>query len=159
MMEIRLVEVPERRTAAVRRSVAPDAVARTYPLLLEEVSEGLRAVGLHPSGSPYVRHHGGTDLVLDVEVGFPFRGDATPAHLVTGALPSGHALEAVHTGGHDLLPDVHAAMWAWATTHGVRLAEQPWHVLECGPQSDPDEATWRTRVVWPLVGGAHDVDS
>ena len=33
----------------------------------------------------------------------------------------------------------------------MQLRQESWEVYEAGPSSDPDPATWRTRVVWPVA--------
>ena len=34
----------------------------------------------------------------------------------------------------------------------LAVLDQSWEIYEAGPESDPDPATWRTRVIFPVTG-------
>ena len=41
---------------------------------------------------------------------------------------------------------------SWTTDEGLVLAEGMWESYLSDPDAEPDPATWRTLIVWPLAG-------
>ncbi|UKJ64140.1 hypothetical protein H1Q78_01250 [Cellulosimicrobium cellulans] len=56
-------------------------------------------------------------------------------------------VEALHVGAHDALALTYARMDEWARARDLRPLDELWDLYETGRGSDPDPATWRTRVI------------
>ena len=69
-------------------------------------------------------------------------------------LPGGSAAVAVHVGPYERLVDTYEALQAWVLEQGFELAWPMWEYYLSDPQSEPDPATWRTRIVWPVRASA-----
>lgn len=152
METIGVIEHLAQPTAAVRDVVPVDELGERFAFALNRVLELLTGAGVAPAGPPFARYRGPVGRTVDVEIGFPVPdGTAPVAGLVVDGLPACRAVEVLHLGGYDDLPDAYARVEAWADEHGVQLRQESWEVYEAGPSSDPDPATWRTRVVWPVA--------
>lgn len=159
--EIRLIESLEQPTFGLRQAVReedlPALLARVLPL----VAAALEHDGVHPAGPPYARYRGRMAGGFDVEVGFPVAepvaptiSDPGPGEPTADVLPAARVVETVHTGGYDGLAETYALLDTWMAEHDVEPLDQSWEFYEAGPDSDPDPATWRTRVVMPVTGPA-----
>lgn len=152
METIGLIEQPLRSTAAVRHVIAMDEVAKHFATAIESVLARLGEAGVAPAGAPFSRYRGDVGRTVDVEIGFPVPDGTDPvADLVMGTLPAGRAVEVTHVGDYESLRDTYAAIESWVGEHRVTLREECWEIYEAGPASDPDPATWRTRIVWPVA--------
>jgi effector-binding domain-containing protein len=129
-----------------------DALGEYFAATFERVAGVLQSAGVATAGPPFARYRGHPGDHTDVETGFPVSAGTAPVPgLVMGALPAGRAVEVVHVGDYAHLPDTYALIDAWAADHGVAIRDEMWEVYESGPASDPDPATWRTRIVCPVA--------
>lgn len=150
-MEISLIDVEERPTVGVRRTVRMAELSEFLSEAFDVVAAEVGRTGARLAGAPYARYRGMPSEVVDVEAGFPLTepwrhgGD-----LVAGSLPAARVIEAVHHGGYEELRGAYTAIEAWAVEHRVGTQDDMWELYEAGPQSDPDPQTWRTRIVWPI---------
>ena len=164
MDEIRLIERLEQPAVGIRQVVPWDALAGVIGRDVPLVATALQRHGTTAAGAPYARYRGDPGSTVDVEVGFPVVEpvpqdgvvvDLPPGtHLVVEPLPAVRAAETVHTGDYDSLRETYARMAAWVSEHHLAPLDQSWEIYESGPDSDPDPATWRTRVVLPVHGPA-----
>lgn len=152
MAEFSILELEEEHTAAVRRTVPRSELTGFFDTAFVTVLEALQRAGRQPAGAPFARYRGDPTDVVDVEAGFPVTEPlADTDELVAGTLPAGRAVEAVHVGSYDDLRSTYDRIWAWAAEHHLELGTEMWERYESGPASDPDPATWRTRILWPLA--------
>ena len=56
-----------------------------------------------------------------------------------------------HVGPYDTMADTYTQLLAWAADNGLELATGMWEVYLSDPSAEPDPATWRTEVFWPVV--------
>lgn len=155
MTEVHLIDVLEQPVAGVRQRVRMDELTGVFDTRFQEVLAALHTAGRHPAGAPYARYRGEPTDTIDVEIGFPVDGPFTvTGDVVPGTLPAVRAAEAVHVGSYDGLPATYDEMFAWISEHGLNAMDEMWEVYESGMESDPDPATWRTRIVWPVTGPA-----
>ena len=152
METIGVIEQLPQPTAAVRQVVLMDEFGARFATALERVLEHLGVAGVVPAGAPFARYRGPVARTADVEIGFPVpEGTGAVLDLVMDTLPAGRAVEVTHLGDYESLRDTYARIEAWAAEHEVNLREESWEIYDAGPSSDPDPATWRTRVVWPVA--------
>jgi effector-binding domain-containing protein len=164
MGEIRLIEWLEQPTVGVRQVVRWNDLPAVFGRAVPAVATALQRAGRAPAGAPYARYRGRLTDAVDVEVGFPVV-EPVPADDVVIDLPAGsdvvvdrlpgvRAAESVHTGAYDGLHATYARMESWVAEHHLDVLDQSWEIYEAGPESDPDPATWRTRIVMPVTGPA-----
>ena len=165
--EIRLIDHPGEAAVGVRRIAHPAELTTVFSTLLPHVAELLDRLGARPAGPPYGRYRDRPGDDRDVEVGFPVDdvvdlpevqdvpGLGPDAGVVVAEpLPATRVVETVHAGPYDDLPATYARLDSWITQHHLRPLGESWELYEAGPESDPDPATWRTRVVVAVTGPA-----
>ncbi|WP_152191653.1 GyrI-like domain-containing protein [Georgenia satyanarayanai] len=152
MTDIALIDVEERPTVGIRRRVPVAELPAFFDEVFDAVAAAVERAGAHLGGAPFARYRGAPTDVVDVEAGFPLTEPwSGGGDLVAGSLPSARAVEAIHRGGYDALSDTYAELERWTGEHDVHVRDESWELYEAGPQSDPDPATWRTRIVWPVA--------
>lgn len=167
--EIRVIESVEQPTLGFRQVVRMDDLPALFGRVIPRAAAMLERVHARPAGPPYARYRGRMGDGVDVEVGFPVvepvRDPAGPGGLpgtedadggvaVADALPEARVVETVHVGSYETLPDTYARLESWMTEHDLRSVDQSWELYEAGPESDPDPATWRTRIAVVVAGPA-----
>ncbi|WP_164737157.1 GyrI-like domain-containing protein [Georgenia sp. SYP-B2076] len=153
MEEIRIIELEEQVTAGVRQIARMDDLTTLFDAKFAEVAQALQASGVTPAGAPYARYRGRPSETVDVEIGFPVaEAFAATGDLVVDALPAVRAVETFHVGSYDKLHETYERVDSWIAEHQLQTLEDMWEVYESGPESDPDPATWRTRILLPLTG-------
>jgi effector-binding domain-containing protein len=153
MGDIHLIELQEQSVAGVRQRIRMDEITTIFDTRFQEVLQALRSAGVAPAGAPYARYHGEVGETVDVEVGFPVEQPFAGSGDVVGeTLPAVRAVEAVHEGAYDSLKNTYEAVERWMGERDLKPLDQSWEIYEAGPESDPDPATWRTRVVFPVTG-------
>jgi len=152
MIAISLIDVEERPTVGVRRQVRMSELTDFFAEVFDTVAAEVERAGARIAGAPFARYRGVPTDVADVEAGFPLTEPwSGGGDLVAGSLPATRAIEAVHQGSYEALPEAYTQIERWAVEHDVRTQGDVWELYEAGPQSDPDPATWRTRIVWPVA--------
>lgn len=160
--EILVIEHEEQPAIGVRQRVHRDDLPATVGQALPVVVAALRRTGAAPAGPPYARYRGSMGGTVDVEVGFPVidpvpleklrQEDAPAGTFVADPLPAARAAETVHVGGYEAISQTYERLAAWLGRHGLQPLDESWELYESGPSSDPDPATWRTRLVMPVSG-------
>jgi effector-binding domain-containing protein len=152
-MDIHLIDVQEQPVAGVRQRVRMDEITTVFDTAFPKVLAAIQQAGAVPAGAPYARYFGTPSDTVDVEVGFPVTQAFTASgDVVVGTLPAARAAEAIHTGSYDTLRETYELLQAWITEHDLQVLDESWEIYEAGPDSDPDPATWRTRVLFPVSG-------
>ncbi|UNX55027.1 GyrI-like domain-containing protein [Georgenia sp. TF02-10] len=153
MTDIAIIDVLPEHTVGIRRTARTAEITDFFDSVFHEVFGALQAAGVEPTGAPFARYRGTPGETADIEGGFPVAAPfQATGELVAGTLPAARAIEAVHVGGYGELPQTYERIEAWAAEQGVQLLEDMWERYDAGPASDPDPATWRTRIVWPVSG-------
>lgn len=120
---------------------------------LPEAWNAAEALGLAPSGPPFVRYFTMPPGEVDFEAGVPIAerpatglGRAEP-----GELPGGDVAEAWHVGPYGTLHQTYDALMRWIGEQGRAPGGSMWELYWTDPSAEPDPATWRTEVVVPLA--------
>lgn len=153
MTEIQIIERDEQPTAAVRERVPISELPAFFARAYHRTMTALQAQGVHPTGPPFAKYHGApTDGAADVEAGFPVSAPVTPEDgVVAGALPGGKVVEAVHVGPYDTMEKTYHEMMKWIGERKLTPGDVMWETYLSDPQSEPDPATWRTQIFWPVA--------
>ncbi len=163
--EITTTQLQEHPTAMVREKVPMKELTGFFGRAFTSVMAAVQQKGLQPAGPPYGMYRGMPSDVVDVEAGFPLAepfpvqgpegvtvdGGHGESLVAGGSFPAGPAYEAVHTGPYDALPQTYEALQARMKADGVTPADVMWESYVTDPETEPDPAKWRTRVIWPTA--------
>lgn len=150
--DIHVVDVVEQPTAGVRGSVPMAELSEFFARAFHDTTAALEAQGVHPVGPPYGRYRGAPGAVVDVEAGFPVAAPvAATGTVVPGRLPGGRAVQTVHVGPYDTMARTYAEIEAFVADHDLARSATVWETYLSDPDTEPDPATWRTRITWPLA--------
>ncbi len=146
-------ELSAQPTAVVRGSVPIAELPGFFHHAFEAVMASLGAHGLAPVGPPFGCYLSMPGETVELVAGFPV---ATPVE-VDGEvepfeLPGGRAVTALHVGSYDALAATYETVLADVAEAGLALGSLMWESYLSDPAAEPDPATWRTRIVWPLAG-------
>jgi effector-binding domain-containing protein len=152
MTEIKIIEREEQPTAAVRERVPISELPQFFQRSYHATMAALQAQGLHPTGPPFAKYYGMPTDTADVEAGFPASGPVTAADgVIAGTLPGGKVVEAMHVGPYDTMEKTYHEMVAWIGEQGLTPSDVMWETYLSDPQTEPDPATWRTQIFWPVA--------
>lgn len=150
--EIKSMQLVEQPTAVMRETVPMNALPEFFGRAFGAVMAAVQNQGVQVAGPPFGLYRGTPTDVVDVEAGFPV---SAPIHgadgVVPSALPEGKALEVLHTGPYDTLAQTYADIQARMKDLGLVPADMMWEYYLSDPAAEPDPATWRTLVVWPVA--------
>lgn len=151
MTEFEIVQT-EQRPAAVMRGRHPVAeLPAFFGTAFTTVMRAVTAQGIAPAGPPFGYYPEMPGAVVSVVAGVPVtRAVVADGDVEPFVLPACRAVTGVHVGSFDALELTYGQLEAWAARHGVTLAGGPWEEYLSDPEREPDPATWRTRVVWPI---------
>lgn len=151
MVDIEIVERAEQQTACVRESVPMDAVSAFFARAFHDTLATMQAQGIQPTGAPFAKYYGVPTTVVDVEAGFPVAHKITPGGgIMAGTLPRGRVVEATHIGPYENLHQTYAEMARYFETAGLTPGAVMWESYLSDPEREPDSATWRTQICWPV---------
>ncbi len=150
-VSVNLQTVHPRTLAAVRREVAPGAVASAWGPVLNAVWEFIRSQpGLWTDGhNVFLYHHPaqpGAPILCDfgVEVTRTFE---TAGEVCATETPAGEAAVAVHRGPYHRMHEAHDAIGKWMTANRRDSAGNSWEIYG---DPTPDPAATETTVVYLL---------
>jgi effector-binding domain-containing protein len=151
MTDSQIVELLPQATAVLHEQVAMDSLSEFFARPYEAVSQALAAQGTSPAGPPFGYYHGMPGETVDVEAGFPVAEPIQPHNgVVPNSLPGGRAVESVHVGPYDTLSQTYDEVQRRIEADGLEPAPDMWESYLSDPEAEPDPATWRTRIDWPV---------
>ena len=152
-MKAEQVTLEPRTFLGLHEVVPMSGLTEYFGRAFQTTAAELERLGSHPSGPPIALYHSTpTDAAVDVTAGFPVAEEvpSTPAVDVVH-LPSGPAVETYHSGPYDTMTETYAAVTDWITENKLTVAGEMWKEYLVGPDTEPDPAGWRTRIVFPLA--------
>lgn len=153
MVHCEIEELPPRTAAVVTAEVPLDGLTDFFAGAFSAVMAAVADQGLTPAGPPFAYYPAAPTEVVQVTAGFPVVGTVSPAAEVRPfTLPGGRAVVAMHVGPYDTLEQTYHGILEWISAQGLTPAAAMWEEYLSDPGQEPDPATWRTRVVWPLAG-------
>lgn len=147
-----IVELEPQEAVAVRGEVAISDLPGFFERAFPEAAEAAAASGVEIVGPPFGFYPETPTETVTVEAGFPVSAPAEAhgdAHRLV--LPGGRVAQAVHVGPYDTMEKTYTDLQAWMTEQGLQPAVGMWECYLSDPQDEPDPATWRTRIVWPIA--------
>lgn len=151
MEEIREITVPSSVVAGIRRTVPMAELPSAFDAAFHQVADTVAAAGAQLVAPPYGRYRGMPTETVDVEMGFPVdRVFTASGDVLVETIPERRAVETVHVGSYDAMPATYGAVFAWIGEHGLVPADEMWEIYETDPSANPDQGTWRTRILVPV---------
>lgn len=153
VIDAQLTDLPE-QPALTRRARLPVQQLRSFfDSTYGAIWSALQAQGVAVAGEPFAAYRGMPSDMVDIEAGFPVAAavEATGA-MQASSLPACRAAVAVHVGPYEGLGDTWGSLVEWVRAQGLRPAgDLFWEIYLSDPSSQPDPATWRTRLVIPVA--------
>lgn len=151
MTDIAVVQHSEQPTAVLHERVPLADLPAFFARAFQETAAELQVQGRHPAGPPFGKYSGMPTDTVEVEAGFPASGPITASgDVVPGTLPGGRVVEATHVGPYNTIRQTYDKIRRFAADAGLTPGEVMWECYLSDPQSQPDPATWRTTICWPV---------
>lgn len=154
-MDVERVELAPGRLIGVHEVVAMAELTEFFGRAFQAAATGMARHGVTPSGPAVALYTGAVTEKVDVTAGFlapdPERHYGHDGGLVEVHLPEGPAVVTMHTGPYDAMAGTYAELEQWMRAHGVTPRDVMWEEYLDGPDSEPDPARWRTRIVFPVA--------
>ncbi|GAB3274627.1 hypothetical protein GCM10027449_13140 [Sinomonas notoginsengisoli] len=151
MTEISTIELDEQPTAVVRATVTMDELRGFFDGVFGKVVAAVQEHGSRVTGPPFAMYHGMPAESIDVEAGFPVSGAFAGTEDVNASvLPGGRTVHTTHVGPYDALPDTYRTVTSWMEEQQLTPGASMWEVYLSDPSAEPDSATWRTELYWPV---------
>lgn len=149
---IEIVHLEEQPAAVVRATLPVAELPGFFGRAFEAVLAVLAAQGVGPTGPPFGSYPGMVGDTVEVAAGFPTERPIDPSgDVVPLTLPGGRAVATTHVGPYEAMgATTYPELQSWMAAEGLEPASGPWEIYLSDPESEPDPATWRTRVVWPV---------
>ena len=152
MSAVELVELDSRPLAVVRSIVEldglPDFLGRAFGAVIGETEQQ----GVQLAGEPIAFYLRPPSDEVEMAAGFPVVGTFVPTgDVVPMDLPAGRAVTTIHVGPYDTMSRTYASLRDWMAAEGLTPGGTMWEVYLTDPDTEPDPATWRTRIVWPVM--------
>ncbi|MGQ0846264.1 MAG: MerR family transcriptional regulator [Sporichthyaceae bacterium] len=149
-LRVELRSVPARRVAAIQSTVDSRDVVSWYSGAMAELDAALRdAADLGPPGGVY-----------DNELFADGRGHALVYRQVREVpelgrvesvqLPAVELAVTTHAGDHDDIAVTYGALGTYVSAHRFAVAGPVRESYLVGPRDNPDPASWRTEIGWPV---------
>ena len=152
MAEIAVVTQREIPTIGIRSMVPRDQMQAFFSESYGRLFHLIGPDGVTVAGAPYGRFRGMPSDPIDVEAGIPVTEPTeSSGDIVAGVLPATEAVEAIHVGPYDTLPETYGEIIQWLTEHNLVPAYESWEMYLTDPMQEPDPSKWQTRIVWPIA--------
>lgn len=153
-METEIVRVEPQLVVIERQTVSMDAMTAFFDRVFGEIVAAVAAGGGTIVGPPFGWYHGMPTETVDVAAGFPVQGlpvGSLAGELVVVERPGGQAAVTVHVGPYDTLAKSYERVAQYVAEETDLVArDEMWEEYLTDPSTEPDPATWQTRVVLPV---------
>lgn len=151
-MQFDRINLEPRTMMGIREIVAMADLTAFYERSFLRIVAALAEQGLAPAGPATAVYHGMPTSTVDVTAGFPVTGPAVaPDGLVLSTSPDGAAVTTVYVGPYDGMTRTYDEIATWMQANNLTPRTEMWEEFLTGAQTDPNPATWQTRIVFPLV--------
>jgi effector-binding domain-containing protein len=147
-----LIELDPQEAVAVRGDVPIGELTDFFGHAFQDAAQAVAAAGAQIVGPPFGFYPEMPKETVAVEAGFPVSDRLEPhgkAHRFV--LPGGRAVQATHVGPYDTLEQTYAELESWMKARGLEPAAGMWESYLSDPETEPDPATWRTRIICPVA--------
>ena len=151
MTEFSISTIDAQQAAAVRRNVPMAELTTAFDTGFSQVMRAVTEQGATVTGPPFGYYPSRPGETVDVSVGFPVSRAVSAGDVQPFELPGGQAVVGTHVGPYDQLEGTYGELMTWVKLEGLALADGMWEQYVSDPSAEPDPATWRTLIVWPLA--------
>lgn len=147
-----IVELQPQEAVTVHGDVPMIELPAFFDRAFHEAAEAATTAGVAIVGPPFGYYPRMPAATVVVEAGFPVSApvaDGAGAHRLV--LPGGRAAQVLHVGSFATLEQTYADLRTWMAEHGLTPGPVVWECYLSDPATEPDPATWRTQIVWPLA--------
>ena len=149
--EVELREVPATATAVVRVSTTPTGLKAEIGDALHEIELLTARAAVGSVGPPFTRYLDWSEGHVVAEIGIPVARPMPAAGRVEPSeLPGGRVASVVHVGPYETIATTYGLMAARLDELGLHAAGPMWEVYWSDPERQPDPATWRTEILYPV---------
>ena len=142
-------------TAIIRLTIPREEIRNVMGPGLSELMAAIAAQGIAPAG-PWFMHHLRMDPdVFDFEISVPVTAPvAAEGRVKPSQWPAMKVARTIYHGEYEGLGAAWGEFDAWIAANGHKPASDLWECYVAGPESNPDQATWRTELNRPLTDKA-----
>ncbi len=146
---IELIKTPEQPALSIRTRTPADKLPMVIGQAFGKLAAYLGALGVHPSGIPFVAFHNMDMADLDVEMGFPV-AEPLPGRedIQYAPVPAGRRAFCMYQGAYSEMAPVYDEMAAWITANGYTPVGTAYEYYYNGP--DVPEPQLLTQIVLPV---------
>ncbi len=147
-----LMQTAAQLAAVIHLKIPRNQIRQVMGPGLSELMSTVAAQGIGPTG-PWFSHHLRMEPdTFDFEIGVPVSAPVKATGRVKpGQLPARSVARAIYRGAYEGLDSAWGELKAWLKAQGHTPAEDLWECYLAGPESNPDPATWRTELNWPVT--------
>lgn len=153
--DIKSTQLEEQPTAVLRETVPMNTLKEFFGRAYQAVMAAAEQQQVQLAGPPFALYHGMPTDVVDVEAGFPVAAPlpwpGSEGGVTAGSLPAGRAMEAMHVGPYEKLPETYGAITGKMQAEGLTPGNVMWEYYLSDPAAEPNPAAWKTLVVWPVA--------
>ncbi len=151
---VSVVELPSRAVLAVRGVVDAGEVLDWYAGARAELDAAVADTEVTgPIGGRYA-HELFTEGRGSVLAYTPSEHESVGGAVEPVLLPARSVAVVTHHGPHDDIDLSYAVLGSWVVRRGIGVEGPVEEIYDLGPVDDPDPATWRTRLAWPVEPSA-----
>ena len=147
-----VVELDPQDAIAVRGDVMIADLPNFFERAFTTAAAAVAASGAEIVGPPFGFYPEMPSATVVVEAGFPV---SRPVERVADAhpfvLPGGRVVQAVHVGPYETMEETYIGLRSWMDQQGLHPAVGMWECYLSDPLTEPDPATWRTKIIWPII--------
>lgn len=152
MIDVEVRAIESQTAAVVRGTVPMSELSAFFERAFHAVMAAAAAQEVEITGPPFGYYPSEPTETVEVAAGFPTARALEPVdEVVPLELPAGTAAVTVHTGPFDTLAETYAQLEAWMQEEGRHPVGPMWERYLSDPETEPDPATWRTEIVWPVA--------
>lgn len=152
MTSFTVESIEPRQTASIRFEVPMAELRDAFDRGFASIVQAVESQGAEIAGPPFGFYPRMPRDTVAVVVGFPVTGSFNAdGEVEPFELPGGRVITGTHVGSYESLAQTYEQLMAWAREQGLTLAERMWESYLSDPGAEPDPATWRTLIVWPLA--------
>jgi effector-binding domain-containing protein len=151
--DVSVKEIAPERIVSARGRYRMAQLSLVVPRELARVVTALLAQKAEPTGGAVARYHGWNDESVDVELGYPARGDfvSVEGGVAESLLPGGKVVFTTHVGAYDQIAEGYKAVMDYAEANSIGLADTMWERYVTDPSCEPDASKYVTEIYWPLA--------
>ena len=147
-----ILELDQQQAISVRGDVRVADLPDFFERAFATAAEAVEASDAEIVGPPFAFYPEMPGATVVVEAGFPVSkpveagGDAHPF-----VLPGGRVVQVVHVGPYETMESTYVELQSWMDQQDVHPALGMWECYLSDPRAEPDPATWRTQIIWPIT--------